>query len=212
MTRRGPWPGLVVTLAGLTLGTPDHAAGQDTARTADSGMALPPAGFGTLRQDAIAIKLQAGNVEVRVLPMDERVIRLLARDSYESLHALREARARQIADAVTRRGQRQPSLFVVTFFGLQPQAQITPEDVVIASGNRVFHPLDILPLSPLWNQLRLNQRETATAVYVYEEGIAPLESLTVSYGGFSSSQWDSTLRTLNEERARVVARSGARTP
>jgi hypothetical protein len=128
------------------------------------------------------------------------------------LHALREARSRQIADAATRHGQRQPSLFVVTFFGLQPEAQITPEDVLIASGNRVFRPVEVLPLSPLWSQLRLNQRETATAVYVYEEGIASLESLTVSYGGFSSSQWDSTLRILNEERARVVARSGSRAP
>src|SRR5262249_22037214 len=123
-----------------------------------------------------------------------------------------QARARQISEAAARRGQRQPSLFVVTFFGLQPQAQISPEDVTIASRNRLFRPLDILPLSPLWSQLRLNQRETATAVYVYEEGIASLESMTVSYGGFSSSDWDASLRILNEERARVGARAGSRTP
>src|SRR5262249_25825985 len=98
------------------------------------------------------------------------------------------------------------------FFGLQPGAQITPEDVVITSRNRLFRPLEILPLSPLWGELRLRQRETATAIYLYEEGIASLESLIVSYGGFASAEWDTTLRTLNEERARVLARSGSRAP
>src|SRR5262245_57965876 len=135
MTRRAALLIAMPMLGGLLAGT---AVGQDSARSGDGNLELPPAGFGTLRQDAVAIKLGAGNVELHVLPLDEQVIRMLARDSYESLHALRQARARQISEAASRRGQRQPSLFVVTFFGLQPQAQITPEDVIIGSRNRLF--------------------------------------------------------------------------
>jgi hypothetical protein len=189
---------------------PRIVTAQDPPAPGDTAATLPPAGFGTLRQETVAVRLLAGNVEVRVLPLDEQVIRLLANDSYESLHALRESRSRAVAEAAARRAQRRPSLFVVTFFGLQPQSPFVPEDVTITSRNRFFRPLEILPLSPLWNELRLNQRETATAVYIYEEGIALLEPFTVSYGGFSSPQWDHTLRTLDQERARVLARSGIR--
>ena len=48
-----------------------------------------PAGFGTLRQDDIALKVSpASGLQVRAIPLDERIIRLLSPDSYRSLREL----------------------------------------------------------------------------------------------------------------------------
>lgn len=178
------------------------AAGQDTT-TVDS----LPAGFGTLRQDEIAIQLDAHTVQFLILPMNEAVIRLMAPDTYGPLHRLRQTRAAAIADAARRMGVATPGVFLVTAFGIGDQAPFDPEQLTITSRNRFFRPIAILPLSPLWNQHRLAQRETATALLVYEDGIDLFEALTVEYGGVASDQWTQTLPLVERERARVAARA-----
>ncbi len=195
----------LVALLTLAAATPCLAQQAPPADT--SG--LPPAGFGTLHQEDVSIRLATANVQLRVLPLDERIIRLLARDSYESLRRLAGARATEIDRAMQQHGLRRATLFLVTFFGLAPRAPFTPEDVTVTSQNRLFRPVTILPLSPLWSELQLPQRETASAIYVYEDAIAVLEPLTVSYGGVSSSAWEQTLRDLDRERARVFSRAAA---
>ena len=166
---------------------------------------LPPLGMGTLRQDDIAVRLDAGNVQLRVLPLNELILRLLASDSYSALHSLREAQTEE-ADNVAVLYGGDGELFLVTIFAAVEQAQFDPELLTIISRNRLFRPIRILPASPLWNQHRLVQRETATAVYVFEDGIAILEPFTVEYGGIRSDQWGSTLRRIERERARIQAR------
>jgi hypothetical protein len=182
---------------------PGRAMPQDTT-TAD----LVPAGYGTLRQEDIAVRLNSGTFQLRVLPIDERIIRLLAPDSYTALHRLVASMGSRIAAAAQPLGVRQPTLFLVTFFGLQNQARFVPEDVTISSRNRFFRPIAILPITPRWSEQQLSQRETATAVYVYEDGIALLEPFTVSYGGTSSDDWEQMLPRLDSERAAVLARAG----
>jgi hypothetical protein len=173
---------------------------------------LPPAGFGTLHQDDISVRLAAGNVQLRVLPLDERIIRLLAPDTYASLRQLLTARTDEIQRLSVQHGARRPGLFLVTFFGLEPRAQFSPEDVTVTSQNRLFRPVAILPLSAQWSESQLRQRETANAIYLFDDGIALFEPLGVSYDGASSSQWEQTLRTLERERARVYARAGTPSP
>ncbi len=174
---------------------------------------LPPSGFGTLRRENISVRLETATLQLTVFPLDEGVIRLLARDSFESLHRLRVSKAQEIADAAAAHGIREPTLFVVTFFGLQDQARFRPEEVNITNQNRFFRPLAVLPLSPLWGDLRVNQRETVTAVFLYENSIDLLEPLTVSYEGTSSDRWSSVLREMERERSRVFSRaSGGERP
>ena len=167
---------------------------------------LPPLGMGTLRQEDIAVRLDAGSVQLRVLPLNELILRLLATDSYSALHSLREARTEEVDNMSMLYGG-DPELFLVTIFAAVEQAQFDPELLTIISRNRLFRPIQILPASPLWNQHRLVQRETATAVYVFEDGIAVLEPFTVEYGGIRSDRWGSTLRRIERERARIQSRS-----
>jgi hypothetical protein len=189
----------VVVIASLL--SPTWLAGQQD--TTD----YPPAGFGTLRQDAISIGLRTTEFEIQIIPLDERVIRLLSPDTYRSLHRLKTTRANELEDVASRYGLRQPKVFLVRFFGLQPSVRFEPEFLTITSQNRLFRVLEIIPMSPLWSGRQLNQRETATAVYVFEDGIRTLDPMTLSYSIASTDAWGALLRNLERERASVIARA-----
>jgi hypothetical protein len=166
-----------------------------------------PAGHGTLRRDDIVVRMATETIEIQVLPLDEHVIRLLAPDTYRSLHQLVQSRARDIADAAARGGTDHPSLVMVTYLGIVPAARFTPEDLNITSRGRLFRPIGMVPLSPSWSSSQLDARQQAVAIYLFEPGISFREQLTVSYQGLSSDAWSQSARLLDEERARVKARA-----
>jgi hypothetical protein len=64
-------------------------------------------------------------------------------------------------------------------------------------------------VSPAFDDRQLNQRETATAVYLYESGIRLADPFILSYNGISSNQWERTLHILERERAAVETRAAA---
>jgi len=173
------------------------------------GGGLPPAGFGTLRQDQIAIRLTTPNLAVRALPLDERVIRLLAPDTYASLLELRRSRAGDIASASRAAGADSATAFVVTFFGLQPETHFEPDQLYISSQNTFFRPIGVVPVTPRWSEGRLRQREQAVAIYLFQSDIEILQPFTLYYAERSSDAWEATLRTLEAERSRVLARATA---
>jgi hypothetical protein len=193
------WCAAVVLVSGLGV-LPPQTVAQDTDL-------LPPPGFGSLRQDDLAVRLDGPNVEIRLMPLDELILRLLAPDSYRSLHALRETKDAEMRRLAERRGVVEPVAFLVTVFGKQEQAEFDPEQLSIISRNRLFRPIGILAMTPLWNQRRVSQRETAAAVYVFEPGIAMLEPFTVEYSGAASDRWTQSLRRVERERARIASRS-----
>jgi hypothetical protein len=168
-----------------------------------------PAGYGTLRRDDIFIRFSTGSIEVQVLPLDEQVIRLLAPDTYRSLHQLVRSRDNEIADAATRAAIDEATLIMVTFLAVVPQARFNPEDLNITSRGRSFHPVAIVPLSPTWSSFQLDARQQAAAIYLFERGISLREQMTVTYQGMSSDTWNRSIRLLDQERARVKARSHA---
>src|SRR5438046_690711 len=83
---------------------------------------LVPAGYGSLRQDDIAIKLQSPVLQVRLIPLDESVIRTLSPDSYSALRQIAESRKEQIARYAMLHNLRERRVWYVTFFGLAPEA------------------------------------------------------------------------------------------
>jgi len=166
-----------------------------------------PAGYGTLRRDDIVIRFTTGTIEIQVLPLDEQVIRLLAPDTYRSLTQLESSRAADIADATRRGGTEHPTLVMVTFLGVVPQARFNPEELTITSRGRLFRPIGIVPLSPTWSSFQLDARQQAASIYLFEPGISVREELTVSYQGLASNAWTRSIRLLDQERARVRARA-----
>jgi len=174
-------------------------------RAQDAG--LPPAGFGSLRQDEVAVRLTTPALAIRALPLDERVIRLLAPDTYSSLAELKRSRAGAIASAARAAGLDSTTQFVITFFGIQPDTRFEPDQVYISSQNSFYRPLGVVPLSSRWSEGRLGQREQAVAIYLFQPDIPLLQPFTLYYGDQSSNAWQAILRTLESERSRVLARA-----
>lgn len=172
-----------------------------------------PAGYGTLRRDDIFVRFSTGTIEVQVLPLDEEVIRLLAPDTYRSLHQLVKSRSNDVAEAAARAAADQATLIMVTYLGVVPQARFNPEDLNITSRGRLFRPVAIVPLSPTWSSYQLDARQQAAAIYLFDPAISLREEMVVSYQGQSSNSWNNSIRRLDQERARVKARAqGGTTP
>ena len=157
------------------LAAPQKSRAQDTL----------PVGFGTLKRDNVVISFSTGPLQIQILPLDESVTRLLAPDTYKSLTDLIKQRQSDISDQAQRAGVRNPTLVMVTFFGTVSQARFVPEDVDLTSRGRLFRPVGIVPLSPQWGGQQLDARQQATAIYLFESGIAWGESLTASYEGMT---------------------------
>ncbi len=158
------------------------------------------------------MRFSTSAIEVQLLPLDEQVIRLLAPDTYRSLHQLVRSRFDDLAEAASRAGADQATLFMVTFLGVVPQARFNPEDLNITSRGRLFRPVGIVPLSPTWSSFQLDARQQAVAIYLFDPAISLREDMIVSYQGQSSSSWNNAIRRLDQERARVKARAQADSP
>lgn len=168
-----------------------------------------PAGFGSLKRDEVVVRFATAQLEIHVLPLDEQVTRLLAPDTYLSLAGLVRSRDPDIQSAAARAGVDRPTLVMITFLGLVPQARFNPEDVSITSRGRLFRPVGIVPISPTWSSYQLEAREQAAAIYLFEPGISFTETMAVSYQGLASEAWNRTVRVLDQERTRVRARAQA---
>ena len=169
-----------------------------------------PVGYGTLHQEDIALRIPLPAVLVRAIPLDESVIRVLSPDSYRGLHELVTSRQAELDERARRYGVRQPSLWYFSYYGVQPDARFSPEEVVITSAGRVFRPLSIVPLTTGFGEQRLEQRGVQTAIYVFDDGVDVNLPLVVTVQGVPSAGWEANLRRIERERALVRSRAAAR--
>lgn len=199
--------GLLLTLAAM-LGAASAARGQDSASNAHGD--LPPAGFGTLSQGDIALTLQTDELEIRVVSLDERVTRLLAPDSYTSLHGLIESRSLAIDTLARRNGITAPGLFFVTFFGRRSGARFDSQNLSLVIRNQLYRPVGVVPYSDNFNSQQLEVRQQASGIYLFETQTPVFESFTVTYGS-ASGDWEGKLNRLQRERSRIMSRVRADT-
>lgn len=182
---------------------PSASAGQDSL-----AVNLIPAGFGSLRQDDIAMRVQLAGYLVKAIPLDESVIRVLSPDSYRALRDLLQSQRARIDGLAARNGGRQPVMLYVSFYGLEPDARFSPQEIVIRSSGRDYRPIEIIPLSSGFGEQRLRQRETQTALYAFDEAVNIAQPLSLTVEGAENNSWGTTLRTIERERSLVRSRSG----
>lgn len=177
----------------------DTAAGN---RSAD----LPPAGYGTLRQEEFTVSLRHGALLIKVTPLVESVIRLAAPDTYGRLHALAASRRGAIArDA----GLSRIAPFLVSFFSYEPDVTFQPADIQLEHQGRLLRPLAIQPITPGWGRQRLRQQETQSAVYAFDPSVDLSLELAVRYGFERSDAWNRIIPRLESERTRVFSQVGS---
>jgi hypothetical protein len=186
-------------------------AGATTSARADTlAPGLVPAGYGTLRQEAVSVRLDLRDVVMQAMPLDESVIRLLSPDSYASLRDVVASRRAELDRLAQSHQLRERELWLVRFYGLSQEARFAPRELTITSAGREFRPLEILPLTSAWGEERLQPRETQAALYLFEDGIALDQPLTVSLGAVrDAGSWATIVRTLERERALVRSRAGS---
>ena len=173
--------------------------------TTGSGVVAP--GYGTLRQEELAIRLQVQDILIQLVPLDESIIRMLSPDSYRALRQLAESRSDEVARLATMHGLRERRLWYVTFFGMAPDARFTPTDLTITSAGREFRPLEIIPLRAGFGEQRLQPRESQSALYLFSDGMDVGRPLTVIFGSRRNDSWAETLRTIERERALIRSRA-----
>jgi hypothetical protein len=203
--------GTALLLSAACAGGTSTAAGQQGGNapiTDDTtGRANVPVGFGTLRQDEIAIRLELQGLIVRAIPLDENLIRLLTPDSYRALRELQESNKQSIAAVTRRTGGRSPDLWYVSFYGVEPDVHFSPMELVITSSGRDFRALEVIPLSSGFGEQRLRQRETQSALYLFDEDIDLDQPLSVAFQNVRSDAWEQILTRVERERALVRARA-----
>ncbi|MCC7195493.1 MAG: hypothetical protein IT356_08070 [Gemmatimonadaceae bacterium] len=184
---------------------PPGDTGSAAART------LVPAGYGSLRREDVAIEVRDDGLTIRAIPLEEGIIRTLAPDSYQSLHALRERVAPQLARVAARTGLQTVQAWHVQFFNVrQGDARYDPRGMQVRSAGRDFRPLDVLPLVPGYDDGRLAQGRAVDAVFVFDPAIALDQPLTVTLGAQQSTAWsDVLLQRLDRERTAIWSRAAA---
>ena len=186
-----------------------HASGQ-AAPTADSTRPTSAAdssrSFGTLSQSDLGLRLRSEELEIRFVPLNERVTRLLAPDAWQSLRGLRAGRQTSIDSLARLNGLSDPGLALVTFYAQRDGARFDPQLLTLVSRGRFLRPVGVVPLSPGFSAQQLPQRGQAMAIFLYEEVIPVDESFTLTYDTLTSDDWERKLPMLERERARVSAR------
>jgi len=183
---------------------------------ADSGSVnLVPAGFGTLKQEDIAIVLQPNDVRITAIPLDESVLRTLAPDSYRNLRATLDSKRQQIAQRAAAHGFRDPRVWYVSFAGLTPDSRFSPTDITVTSGGRDYRPFDVIPLTPGFGEQRLQPREVQRGLLLFDAAVDVAQSLIVSSGAERNTDWSTDsgqtiLSRIDAERAQIRARAGGR--
>jgi hypothetical protein len=194
-------PGIVLVATALVFGA-SAARGQG-----GPGVTLPPGGYGSLTQNDLALRIRTSDLDVRFVPLDPRVTRLLARDSWESLRSVVQSRRAAIDSVADAAGVSRPGLALVTFFAQRANARFDPQTVTVQIRGREYRPLGIVPFSGQFTSQQLDVRAQVSGIYLFQEDLPVNDSFTVLYAGQPSEDWQGKQRMLDRERARVALRA-----
>jgi hypothetical protein len=179
--------------------------------SSDTSTTLVPPGYGSLRQDDIALRMTQFGLQVRAMPLDESVIRVLSPDSYRTLRELVASQRERLDEIRRRNGLTSVSLWYISFFGVElGETRFSPMEVIIANVGRNFRPVDVIPLSPSFGLQRLRQREAQHGLYAFDGQVDVNQPLVISYETVSNGDWPAILQRIERERALVRSRSRER--
>jgi hypothetical protein len=199
---------LTLVAAGDTACAQNPPPAAPAQRVADTNAAgLIPANRGSLRQEQISIRLELPDLIVRLIPMDESVIRTLLPDSYRALREQVESRRSTIARLAQQHGLQRGSVWYAEFFGLAADARFSPEELTVTSSGREFRPIEVVPLSLGFGSQRLQARDRQVALYVFDDAVDVNQPLTVTFGTAQNTRWAEILKDVERERALVRSRA-----
>ena len=171
-----------------------------------AGDQLLPAGYGRLSQDDISLSLSAGDLEIRFLPLEERVLRLLTNDAYRAYRDLRESKRAQIDSVAGRVGAAAPGLVLVTFFSARDGVRFEPQDLAINATGQQFRAAGVVPMSANFSNFQLGTREQASAIFIFDRPLPLTQEFTLTYQAWQTDAWRSRLALITREKDRITTR------
>jgi hypothetical protein len=158
--------------------------------------------------------MRNSNLQVRAVPLDESIIRLMSPDSYRALSEIKRSKNAAISSVARRTGSRELSLWYVSFFAVERgETRFSPREFIITNVGRDFRPLEVIPLTPRFGEQRLRQNERQDAIYAFDGQIDVHQPLRVAYETARNDDWAGLLPQIERERALVKSRAAAgRTP
>jgi hypothetical protein len=177
----------------------------------DSSRLLVPTGYGSLKQEGVAIRVARGGLQVQAIPLDESIIRVLSPDSYRALREQLANRKPSLDSLARRTGLSSFSVWLVRFHGLeQGETPFSPMEFIVTSVGRDFRPIEVFPVTPGFGQQRLRQREVQQALYAFDPQVNVNQPLTVTYETTRNSDWPLILSRIERERVLVRSRAGVK--
>ncbi len=201
----------LLTTLGACATVPPSEEALRTPAPVGANPALVPPGFGTLRQDDIAIRVALpGGLQVRAAPLDESFIRLLSPDLYRAMTEQINSKRVELDRLQERVRLPAYSLWIVNFFAQeQGETRFSPMEIVIRNVGRDFRPIEVLPMSPGFGEYRLRQRDTQTALFVFDGQVDPNQPLSMIVETTESGGWQTVLQRVERERALIRSRASA---
>lgn len=184
----------------LLLGTTPLAAQLDSAWS--RGLPLDK---GRMRQDDIAMEWNRGTLAIRFVPLEERVVRLLAPDAAQSLHTLMQTSRARIDSIATAQGLPEVGVALVTFHALSPGTRFDPMLLTLSVRGQLWRAIGTVPLSVAFGNDQLDVRSAAVGLVIFDHLIPVREPFTVGYAESKSGDWGLRLTRLEAERARILA-------
>ena len=106
---------------------------------------------------------------------------------------------------------RERNVWLVSFYGLAPDARFTPGELTLTVSGRDYRPVEIIALSSGFGEQRVGQRETQTALYVFGDGVDLSQPIVMRMQGREDASWGDIVQRIEQERALIrgrAARSG----
>jgi hypothetical protein len=165
-----------------------------------------PPGYGRLNQDDLSLRLTAGDVEIRFLPLDDRALNLLSPDAARALRDLRTSKGAAVDSIARRSGSASPGVALVTFFASRDGVRFESEQVALELLGQQFRTVGTIPISANFSSQQLATRGQASGLLVYDLPIPVLQEFVLTYQAWRTDGWKGRLSTINRERDRILTR------
>lgn len=205
-TRSGRWNWRMFLVLGSVVmpATTSAQAVADTSRTDNL-----PTDKGQLSLSSLTVNLTNTNLEVVFVPLDERVLRLLTKDSYQSMERLIQQHQQSIDSVASATGVTSPGLAFVSFHGLAPNTRFDPQLLTLTFHGQQFRPAAWVALSPTFSNQQLDLREQVQALFIFRRDIPVREAFTLSYLAANNDDWANRLTLFDSERTRILGTARA---
>ena len=158
---------------------------------------------GLLVRDDFTATMRGGDLEVTVTAMDDRIINYATKEMRDHLRKMKE---NLLADNMyySPNDNNRAVPFLVNFRALGQEVRYEPQELVIYNYGQEYKPLEIVPVSPNFNdRVTYIRKPPVSAIYLFDRNIDlnSRELSIVYYNSLAFNNWLRVIEKLHEAKA-----------